>query len=103
MGGERLEIVKIPRQAFSSLVEAFLKQGYDLSLVVDGMTVKKEFGCDHCGTGLVAWSPDDEHVIFRLTQESDSVERKIVCTNPDCKKENVRYWVKRATGIFSTT
>jgi len=97
-----LEIVKVPRQAFLGLVEAFLSEGRDLILCVRGLTVKKEFGCDHCGAGIVAWSPDDQHIIFRVGKESESIERKIVCTNPNCKKENVRYWVKEAGPVFMT-
>ncbi len=74
------------------MVEAFLSEDYDLSLIGDGMTAKKEFGCDQCGAGIVAWSPDDQHTILRLAQESNSIERKIKCEK--CGKENVRYWVE---------
>ncbi|MGA8857039.1 MAG: hypothetical protein WB643_07715, partial [Candidatus Bathyarchaeia archaeon] len=77
---------------FLPLVEAFLSEGYELCLIVRGLTVKKEFGCDFCGAGIVAWSPDDRHTILRLEKESDSIERKIKCGK--CEKENTRHWVK---------
>jgi hypothetical protein len=88
------EIVEVPRQALVGLVEGFLNEGRTLYLIVEGMTEKKEFGCDHCGAGIVAWSPDDQYTILRLKSEGDSLERKIVCEK--CKKENTRYWVRAA-------
>ena len=94
------EIVEVPRHAFLGLVEAFLSEDRTLYLIVEGMTVKKEFGCDHCGAGVVAWSPDDQHTILGLKSEGDSLERKIVCEK--CKKENTRYWVKTG-GVFLKT
>lgn len=96
-----MEIVKVPKQAFPSLVEAFISEGRSMFLVVSGLTVKKEFGCDHCGAGIVAWSPDDQHTILRLEKESESIERKIKCGK--CEKENIRYWVKEAGPIFMST
>jgi len=89
------EIVEVPRQAFLGLVEAFLSEGRNLYLVVEGMTEKKEFGCDNCGARIEIWSPDDSHVILELDSTSASLERKIKC--PKCGKENVRYW--RASGM----
>jgi len=86
--------MRIPRQAFLGVVEAFLNEGRSISLVVEAMTVKKEFGCDYCGAGIVAWSPDDQHTILRLESEKESIERKIKCEK--CQKENIRYWVKQA-------
>lgn len=95
------EIVEVPRQAFLGLVEAFLSEGRGLCLIVEGMTVKREFGCDHCGAGNVAWSPDDQYTILRLKAEGDSLERKIKCGK--CEKENIRYWVKEAGHVLLKT
>jgi len=78
-------------------VEAFLSEGRGLCLIVEGMTVKKEFGCDHCGAGIVAWSPDDSHIILELKGGSGSIERKIKCGK--CEKENIRYWASVAGGM----
>lgn len=88
------KIVEVPPKAFLALVESYLNDNYALELIVRGMTVKKEFGCDHCGAGIVAWSPDDQHTILRLKSEEESIERKIKCGK--CEKENIRYWVKQA-------
>ena len=88
------EIVKVPKEAFLGLVEAFLSEGRTLYLIVEGMTEKKEFGCDHCGTKIESWSPDDSHTILELDAGSGALERKIKC--PKCGKENTRYW--RASG-----
>jgi hypothetical protein len=95
------EVVEVPRRVFLGLVEAFLSEGRGLYLVVEGMTVKKEFGCDHCGAGVVAWSPDDQHTILGLKPEGESLERKIKCEK--CKGENVRYWVKEAGHVLHVT
>jgi hypothetical protein len=87
-------IVEVPKQAFLWLAEAFLSEGRTLYLIVEGMTEKKEFGCDHCGAKIESWSPDDSHIILELDGGSGSLERKIKCQN--CGKENIRYW--RASG-----
>ena len=98
-----MEMINVPKQAFPSLVEALLSEGHRLYLIVRHMTVKKEFGCDHCGKGIVVSSPDDQHTILSLEKGTDSIERKIVCGNPDCKKENVRHWHVEAGPIFRST
>ena len=92
------EVIEVPPEAFRGLVEGFLSKNRTLYLIVEGMTVKKEFGCDHCGAGIETWSPDDQHTILRLKSEGESLERKIKC--PKCEKENTRYWVKEAGHVF---
>lgn len=94
------EMVEVPKEAFLGLVEAFLSEGRSLYLIVEGMTAKKEFGCDQCGAKIESWSPDDQHTILRLKAEGDSLERKIKCEK--CGKENTRYWVKTG-GVFVKT
>jgi DNA-directed RNA polymerase subunit M/transcription elongation factor TFIIS len=90
--------VEIPGQAFPSLVEAFLSEGYRLTLIVDGMTEKKEFSCDNCGATIEVSSPDDIYTILELKPVEDNVERKIKC--PKCGSDNVRYWRKPSSRVF---
>ena len=82
-------------------MESYLSEGYDLCLIVEGMTVTKQFGCDHCGATIVASSPDDQYTILRVKSEGESLERKIVCEN--CRKENVRYWMKAGGKVILKT
>ena len=82
-------------------MEAFLSESRRLWLIVEGMTVKKEFGCDHCGAKIEAWSPDDHHTILELKGGPESVERKIEC--PECEEISIRYWTKEAGPVLLRT
>jgi DNA-directed RNA polymerase subunit RPC12/RpoP len=94
------EGVEVPKKAFLGLVEGYLSENYRLYLIVEGLTVKKEFGCDHCGAKIEAWSPDDHHTILELKGGPESIERKIEC--PTCEGESIRYWTKEARGMIKT-
>lgn len=94
-------IVEVSKQAFLVLVEGHLSEGYKLYLIVGGLTVKKEFGCDHCGAKVEARSPDDHHTILELKGGPESLERKVEC--PNCAEDNIRYWTKEAGSVFMST
>jgi hypothetical protein len=89
--------IEIPKQAFVGLVQAFLNEGYTLYLAVEDLAVKKEFGCE-CGAPVVAWSPDDRHIILQLEAGTESIPCKIKCEK--CGKENVRHWHKSAGPVL---
>jgi hypothetical protein len=92
------EILEVRSQTFLGLVEGFLSENRTLYLIVEGMTVTKDFGCDYCGATITASSPDDRYTVLSLKPEGESVERKIKCEK--CEKKNTRYWLKESQGVY---
>jgi len=96
------EIVEVPAEAFSSLVESYLNGNYRLYLIVEEMPEKKTFSCKEksCGLPFDAYPPDDAHTDALLDPTKDAVERSYKC--PD-GHENTLYWVKPPSGVFVAT